>query len=991
MDWDLSVTDESVVERGVSVFFNSSGSSSRYAIFLFIIILTVVSQFPIAAQVSLSDSLNEVETTAGFDPLPDFDVRQSAARHVQVSNAEQKKRALGLNDKVILRWDDEMNLPHALLSLDAPLTVQSNDPPVTIAHRFIQTNSALFAVSQSQLDASRVSALTVDERNGLTRLALEQRVNRIRVFDSEMLFMLDRDGRVLSVSGSFIPQIERRAPAPVDLIPVEQALSRAAQSCGARLTASLTATKESVPARERFVFSSEEVDSRSEASLVYYPITRDDVRLAFQVLLYGAPTPLDSYLVLIDAKTGEVLRRDSLTLATDAPRGRVFTKENPMLGGREMVAFAGDQAASPQGWVSGNRTQGNNAQVRFNPTLSGGGDPIAANADGNFDFAIDLTPGHSPISSGEASAANLFYWVNVAHDHFYALGFDELSRNFQTDNFGKGAGGDPVRADTLRGATVNPAKTSQTVRNNAYFTPTLDGTPPLLAMLLWNQTVNGQTVDLDSSYDASVIIHEYTHGVSTRLAGTDNNLGLGSNQGSGMGEGWSDFFALSFLTGGDKPLGGPVAIGSYVTQRARGIRVYPYSTRFDVNSLTFADLQANPEVHAQGTVWCAMLWDMRQSFIERYGFDAGRQAAEQLVINGLRFTPLVPTFVDARDAILLADRAINDGANQDLIWRAFARRGLGRLASTSLTSVRTGYRISVTENYEVPPEASAGAIIINDRPNSPVVIGEPVAIVVVDRDLPAAPSITVHVKNSRTGEDTLLNLPQSIPGRFSDTINILPEGSGGGAGADITAQPGDELVISYANERNEAGAFEIIELRLAAGRRITLYSTEFEDDANEWLMQGYWHLTKRRAASDSHSLYFAKKKGSNDRKSYTKAGSSGVAYSPVIELRNLAKPQLEFDYYISGLETPSDLMSVSAKNFSLGGPTGSDDPALSLIFEVRPTADAAFRRAKIDLQYIGGKQAYLSFTFTASSADVKRNKFEGFYLDNVRVTAVSTQ
>ena len=987
----LSGTDENVVERGVSVFFNSSGSNIRYSIFLLIIILAVVSQFPIAAQVSFPASSNQDEVMAGFEPLPDFDARQLLARHVQVSNVEQKKRALALNDKVVLRWNDEMDLPHALLSLDAPLTSRSNDAPVTIAHRFIRDNNSLFSISQSQIDASRVSALTIDGRDGLTRLALEQRVDRIRVFDSEMLFILDHDGRVLSVSGSFIPHIERRAPAPSPLITSEQAFSRAAQICGVQLAAPLTATKESLPARERVVFSSEEVDSRSETSLVYYPITRDDVRLAFQVLLYGMPNAIDSYLILIDAKTGEALRRDWLTLAMDAPHGRVFAKESPALGDREMISFAGDQTASPLGWVGANRTEGNNARVFLNPTLSGG-DTVQANADGNFDFAIDLTPGHSPMSSGEASAANLFYWVNVAHDRFYALGFNESARNFQADNFGKGAGGDSVRADTLRGANVSPTKTSQVVRNNAYFTPTLDGTSPLLAMLLWDQNVNGQSVELDSSYDASVIIHEYTHGVSTRLAGTDNSIGLRSNQGGGMGEGWSDFFAMSFLTGSDKPLDGPAPAGSYITQRARGVRAYPYSTRFDVDPLTFADIKANSEVHAQGTVWCTMLWEIRQSFIERYGFDTGRQAVERLIINGLKATPLVPTFIDARDAILLADRTTNNGSNQDLIWRAFARRGLGRLAFTSLSTPRTGYKISATENYEVLPEVSAGAIVINDRPNSPVEIGQQVAIVVVDRDLLATPSIDVQVRNSRTGAETVLNLPRSNPGRFTNAVSILPVEADGGPAARITAQPGDELVISYANERNESGAFETTEMRVVAGRRVTLYSIDFEQDAPEWLLQGYWHLTKRRAASGSHSLYFSKKKGSNDRKSYTKAGSSGVAYPPFIELQNMAKPQLEFDYYFSGLETPSDLMSLAARNFPFSsGSTGSDDPPLPLTFDVRPTAEIVFLQAKVDLRYIGNKRAYFSFTCMASSADVKRNKFEGFYLDNLRVTAISTK
>src|SRR5262249_51737406 len=160
------------------------------------------------------------------------------------------------------------------------------------------------------------------------------------------------------------------------------------------------------------------------------------------------------------------------------------------------------------------------------------------------------------------------------------------------DNFGRGgAAGDAVRADTLRGAAIDPARTSQLVRNNAFFQTSLDGTPPLLASLLWDGSGGAE---LDSSYDASVIVHEYTHGVSTRLAGTDSSTGLRSTQGAGMGEGWSDFFAMSFLTG-DSPLDTAVATGGYVTQLNRGVRNYPYTTRFDLDPLTFGDIRGNAE------------------------------------------------------------------------------------------------------------------------------------------------------------------------------------------------------------------------------------------------------------------------------------------------------------------------------------------------------------------------------------------------------------
>jgi fungalysin metallopeptidase (M36)/fungalysin/thermolysin propeptide len=985
------------VERGIPVFIHASSSRSRKAFFFIIGFIAIASQFPIAAQIVRPAVSNEIETAQGFEPLPDFDARQFVSRRVQSADIEHKKRSLALKpaalDKVILRWNDSLDLPHSLLSLDAPLTQRSSERSETIARRFILDNAGLFALSQSDLDSSRVSALATDERAGLTRIALEQRANGIRVFDSEMLFALDRDGRVLSQSGSFIPRLQRRAPNSDPALTAEQALRRAALICGARFDSPIAASREKLPARERFVFSSEEVDSRTEASLVYYPVTRDDVRLAWQVLLYGAPTAIDAYLILIDAKTGEPLRRDSLTYALKGPQGRVFTKENPIISGdREMVSFDGDPIASPEGWVSSNRAEGNNAIILFNPTINSGS-PIQANADGNFDFPIDLTPGHSPLNSSNASAANLFYWVNVAHDRFYALGFNESSHNFQANNFGKGgAGGDPVRAETLRGASLNQAQTSQAVRNNAFFNPTLDGTQPLLAMLLWNVNVDGQTLDFDSSYDAGVIIHEYTHGVSTRLAGTDNSIGLRSNQGSGMGEGWSDFFAMSFLSGNDKPLDAAVATGVYLTQRPRGVRAYPYSASFDADPLTFGDIRANTEIHAQGTVWCTLLWEMRQAFIERYGFDAGRDAVERLILNGLRATPLAPTFVDARDAILLADRASAGGANQDLIWRAFARRGLGKSASTSLQAGLAGFRIAATEGFDVPPEVSAGVIMINDRAGYPMAIGEPATVIVVDRDLLATPSIDCHVRNSRTGEDAIFNFQQSAPGRFTAVVTLQPPEASGGTGNRIVAQPGDEIVFTYANERNQSGAAETLEARVQAGRRVTLYSMDFEQEPLGWLMQGFWHLTSRRSASAAHSLYFAKKKGENERKSYTKAGSSGVAYSPLMDLKGLVKPQLEFDYYFSGLELPSDTLTILARNISFDGGSGAaNDPTLPLTFDLRPDNAAAFNHSKIDLQYIGRSNAFVSFTFFASSADAKRKKLEGFYLDNVRLTAISVE
>jgi extracellular elastinolytic metalloproteinase len=81
-----------------------------------------------------------------------------------------------------------------------------------------------------------------------------------------------------------------------------------------------------------------------------------------------------------------------------------------------------------------------------------------------------------------------------------------------------------------------------------------------------------------------------------------------------------------------------------------------------------------------------MLYEMYWNLVDKHGFTSdlfsasikhGNTLAMQLVIDGMKLQPCRPTFTDARDAILLADRQLTDGANECEIWSAFAKRGLG--------------------------------------------------------------------------------------------------------------------------------------------------------------------------------------------------------------------------------------------------------------------------------------------------------------------------
>ena len=216
----------------------------------------------------------------------------------------------------------------------------------------------------------------------------------------------------------------------------------------------------------------------------------------------------------------------------------------------------------------------------------------------------------------------------------------------------------------------------------------------------------------DGSFDNSVISHEYAHGISTRLTGvgclSPNAVTGNAEEAYGMGEGWSDFFALVTTVQpgdtGEKRRG----IGTYANKEStngRGIRSYPYSTDMTVNPHTYDAILTEVVPHGVGSVWCAMLWDMYWALTDVYGWDAdlyhgtgGNNIAIQLVMDGLKLQPCNPSFADARDAILEADQNNNGGANQCLIWQVFARRGLGVDAEVGESSSRADGR----EGFKVP-------------------------------------------------------------------------------------------------------------------------------------------------------------------------------------------------------------------------------------------------------------------------------------------------
>ncbi|HET6968774.1 MAG TPA: M36 family metallopeptidase, partial [Ornithinibacter sp.] len=234
-----------------------------------------------------------------------------------------------------------------------------------------------------------------------------------------------------------------------------------------------------------------------------------------------------------------------------------------------------------------------------------------------------------------------------------------------------------------------------------------DGNTVSSNMYMW-QPVAGSFYApcVDGSFDMSVIGHEYGHAISNRMAGGPT-MGLSGLQAGAMGESWSDLMAMEYLQeNGYVPVGGTATpMGAYVTGNpVAGIRNYNMGQSPLNYSNVGYDL-TGPQVHADGEIWSATNNDVRTAFIDRYGVgDAavqkacadGDRAADQcpgnrrwiqLVFDAWLLMPSGQvSMVDARDRMIAADLLRFGGANQDLLWDAFAARGLGQGATSTSSS-----------------------------------------------------------------------------------------------------------------------------------------------------------------------------------------------------------------------------------------------------------------------------------------------------------------
>lgn len=158
--------------------------------------------------------------------------------------------------------------------------------------------------------------------------------------------------------------------------------------------------------------------------------------------------------------------------------------ESPNHGPRTLVVGPSDAIASPFGWHDDNgiagveytNTRGNNvyAYEDIDDSNLPGYSPDGSTTL-NFDFTLDINqPSNTYL---DPAITNVFYMTNIMHDVWYQYGFDEVSGNFQQNNYTNGGlSSDFVIAEAQDGSGMD----------NANFATPPDGENPRMQMYLWS-------------------------------------------------------------------------------------------------------------------------------------------------------------------------------------------------------------------------------------------------------------------------------------------------------------------------------------------------------------------------------------------------------------------------------------------------------------------------------------------------------------------------
>lgn len=177
-------------------------------------------------------------------------------------------------------------------------------------------------------------------------------------------------------------------------------------------------------------------------------------------------------------------------------------------------------------------------------------------------------------------------------------------------------------------------------------------------------TAAGGRYRANASHNAGILYHEYGHHLTRHTADFQANArrtpGRQSNRKSALDEGTCDYFAAVML---DTP-----HIWAWHRQSDHPRSLASKKTMADY------DYQHGADPHANGTLWAAALWSLRDRFADPRQLD--RMVVAALLLSGTMTRRARGSFSAGLSALVRADEILDGSHNRALIVRAFRERGI---------------------------------------------------------------------------------------------------------------------------------------------------------------------------------------------------------------------------------------------------------------------------------------------------------------------------
>lgn len=665
-------------------------------------------------------------------------------------SAADNRYLRSLGNQGLVSYDPLTGTPRNFGRINGYLTGRSSAPARTVALSYVRSHLSVLGLKRADLKTLRFRQDYVDTI-GVHNLSWSQSVRGIPVFGNGLRVKVTRDGRVLSVQGSPVSGLAKlaaRAHGATNLSPSSARATAARDVNGNAARVKVASSRGGVAAVTTWA-------NHDFAKKVWF-LTASGLRPAWSTYVQTGPGA--AYQHVIDARSGAVLFRhstvesaqgdayvyDNYPGAAKGGKPKVvnlikrgwLTKRSTFLNGSSVVAWddlndnnlIDSNEKTP---VPGNKKGATFPLVKFGKSASGFCKTYVCTWDPNT--------AKSWKTNRKADAAQAFYLASNFHDYLAKspIGFTGAAGNFSA------AGGDPVLLNALDGAATGPD--SNHIDNANMNTPP-DGLPPTMQMYLWHfpgtsddPATGDPFVPTSGAFDASILYHEYTHGLSSRLV-TDatGNEALDAIQAGSMGEAWSDYYALDYLVGHgllkDTAKSGQLLEGAYVAAGLHSVRTMaidcsPSSKSAGCTSgatglkggYTYGDFSTiiprGAEVHASGEIWGQTLWDIRSAL--------GHNVADTVITRGMSLSPAEPSMLDMRNAILQADMVKYGQAHTKALWKIFAARGMGYFAAAT-----DGSDSAPAEDFHTPPAAQSERFTLSGTVTDPTT-NEPVEGAVV--------------------------------------------------------------------------------------------------------------------------------------------------------------------------------------------------------------------------------------------------------------------